>query len=63
MGSDILFDRYYPDVMADKYTQEQYYRGNPKRRDSENINTHEYTNQYKKFDRVYPVDSEGLVQQ
>ena len=63
MGSDMLFDRYYPDVMADKYTQEQYYRGNPKRRDSENINTHDYTNQYKTFDRVYPVDSEGLVQQ
>jgi hypothetical protein len=40
----MLFDRYYTDVMADKYTQEQYYRGNPKRRNSTNINTHNYTN-------------------
>jgi len=44
LGSDILYDRYYTDVMADKYTQEQYYRGNPKRRNSKNINTHDYTN-------------------
>ena len=63
LGSDMLFDRKYTDVMADKYTNEQYYRGNPRRRNSENVDTTDYTDQYSKLDRVYPVDSQGLVQQ
>ena len=64
LGSDMLFDRYYTDVRADKYTQEQYYRGNPVRQGTQNLtNSKEYTNQYKKFDRVYPVRSQNLVQQ
>lgn len=64
LGSDMLFDRYYTDVRADKYTQEQYYRGNPVRQGTENLtNSKEYTNQYKKFDRVYPIGSQNLVQQ
>lgn len=63
MGSDMLFDRYYTDVMADKYTQEQYYRGNPKRQNGEQlINSTQYIDQYNKFDRVYPIESQNLVQ-
>mgnify|MGYP007012504541 CR=1 FL=1 len=58
-----MFDRKYTDVMADKYTNEQYYRGNPRRRNSENVDTTDYTDQYSKLDRVYPVDSQGLIQQ
>ena len=64
MGSDMLFDRYYTDVVADKYTNEQYYRGNPKRQNGVRLNnSSQYTDQYNKFDRVYPVESQGLVQQ
>lgn len=64
MGSDMLFDRYYTDVMADKYTNEQYYRGNPKRQNGEMLNnSSQYTDQYSKFDKVYPVESQSLVQQ
>ena len=64
MGSDMLFDRYYTDVVADKYTHEQYYRGNPKRKNGERLqDSHQYTDQYIKFDRVYPVESQSLVQQ
>ena len=64
MGSDMLFDRYYTDVVADKYTNEQYYRGNPKRQNGERLtDSHQYTDQYTKLDRVYPVESQSLVQQ
>ena len=64
MGSDMLFDRYYTDVVADKYTNEQYYRGNPKRQNEERlIDSTQYTDQYNKFDRVYPIESQSLVQQ
>ena len=64
LGSDIIYDRYYTDVAADKYTYEQYYRADPIRRDGENLtNSTEYTEKYNKFDRVYPIDSQGLVQQ
>ena len=63
MGSDMLFDRYYTDIVADKYTNE-YYRGNPKRQNGERLtDSHQYTDQYSKFDRVYPVESQSLVQQ
>ena len=49
LGSDILYDRYYTDVAARMYTQEQYYRdGN-----YEGL----------RVDRVYPILSEGLVKQ
>ena len=51
MGSNIIFDRKYTDVVAKKLTQEQYYR-------SKN-----YTENYNKLDKVYPVYEEGLVQQ
>ena len=64
LGSDILYDRYYTDVAADKYTYEQYYRANPLRRNGVDLlDSTEYTNQYLKFDRVYPIDSQGLIQQ
>ena len=51
LGSDILYNRYYTDVAASKYTQEQYYRGG---------SGYAYT---KYSDRVYPVYQEGLVKQ
>lgn len=53
LGSNILFNRYYTDVIANKYTKEQHYR-------TDNTN---YTNKYIKFDRVYPIYQEGLVRQ
>ena len=53
LGSDILYDRKFTDVKADKYTYEQYYRSNKS----------EYTDQYKNFDRVYPIYQKALVQQ
>ena len=49
LGSDILYDRHYTDIVADKHTQEQYYRA----KDSD----------YSKIDRVYPKYKENLVQQ
>ena len=52
LGSDILFDRKYTDIVADKLTQEQYYRGGD-----------EYTNNYFKLDKVYPIQQKGLVKQ
>ena len=51
LGSDILYNRYYTDVAASKYTQEQYYRGG---------SGYAYT---KYSDRVYPVYQEGLIKQ
>jgi len=63
MGSDMLYDRDYAEVAYDDYTYEQYYRGNPKRKNKTDIqNSNEYKDQYSKFDKVYPVDSQGLVQ-
>lgn len=53
MGSDMLFNRKYTDIVADKNTQEQYYR-------AKNNN---YQEQYPKMDRVYPTEEKGLVQQ
>lgn len=44
-GEDIIFNRKYTDVYADKYSYEQYYR----------LNNDFYTNQYEKLDRVYPI--------
>ena len=51
MGSNIIFDRNYTDVVAKKLTQEQYYRSK------------DYVKNYNKLDKVYPVYLEGLVQQ
>lgn len=49
LGSNIIFDRKYTDVQADRYTQEQYYRGGK---------------DYKyKFGNCYPKESTRLVQQ
>ena len=64
LGSNILYDRYFTDVAADPYTHEQYYRSNPVRRDGNNLPTNtNYTDQYRKFDKVYPLDSQGLIRQ
>ena len=66
LGSDMLYNRKFTDIVAGKYTNEQYYRGNPKIRDYNEIPSNkenEYLDQYRKFDRVYPIDSQGLVQQ
>ena len=53
LGSNILYNRKFTDVVADKYTQEQYYRSSKS----------DYTNQYKKLDRVYPIYQPNLVKQ
>ena len=64
LGSNMLYDRKYTDIIADRYTEEQYYRANPKRRNDQNLPRNTiYQDQYSKFDRVYPIDSQGLVQQ
>ena len=66
MGSDILYDLDYTDIKADKYTQEQYYNGNPWRKNNndEYVITSEYTDQYNDPSKgVYPVQSIGLVKQ
>ena len=49
LGSDIIYNRYYTDVAASKYTKEQYYRGGK---------DYIYNS-----DRTYPVQNEGLVKQ
>ena len=51
MGSDILFDEYYTDVQATKYTQEQYYR-------AKDNNIYKYD-----LGNAYPVENSGLTQQ
>ena len=74
LGSDIIFNRYYTDVVATKRTQEQYYRGGVDKYTRRVYS--DYETYYKKegppgvnpyrrsgIDRVYPVYSEGLVQQ
>ena len=51
LGSDMLYDRLYTDVIADNYTHEQYYRGG-------------LGYNYGKYkDKVYPVANNGLIQQ
>ena len=66
MGSDIIYDRKYTDVVADPYTYEQYYRGDTI--DPITGQTHNYSNYTKEngsynFDKHYPVQGKGLVQQ
>jgi hypothetical protein len=57
-----MFNRNYSDVLSDNYTHEQHYRGNPIRRNESNLeNSLEYVNQYLKFDKTYPINSQGLV--
>ena len=53
LGSNIIYNRYYTDVAAITYTQEQYYRSK----------SYNYEKQYTKFDKVYPKYETGLVQQ
>ena len=53
LGSDIIYNRYYTDVRASKYTQEQYYR------DKRNPEIYNYEN----LDKVYPIEEAGLNQQ
>lgn len=52
LGSDILYDRYYTDIVSTKYTQEQHLRAGDK-----------YIENYINKDRVYPIYQEGLVKQ
>lgn len=72
LGSDIIYDRYYTDVAADKYTYEQYYRTQQEQRllDDENqlrkaynYNGRDINDNCIGVDKVYPVYSHGLVQQ
>ena len=53
LGSDIIYNRKFTDVVANKLTQEQYYRAKDDK----------YINQYNKIDKVYPIEKQGLVQQ
>lgn len=61
LGSDMLYDRDFTDVIKDPYTYEQYYRTKqePKILDGETKKSYDY----KKIDRVYPINSHGLIQQ
>ena len=66
LGSDILYNRKYTDIVADNYTYEQYYRlkngvdSKSTFDDDEYVNTiYSYTNK----DKVYPAYSHGLKQQ
>ena len=64
LGSDVLYNRYYTDVVANNYTHEQYYRGGTDEYTGRDYSN--YKDQYNKeynFDRVYPVYSHQLVQQ
>lgn len=60
LGSNMLFDRNYKDVASENYTHEQYYRGNPIK---DGGISDDYIEQYKYRDKVYPLKSNGLVQQ
>ncbi len=53
LGSDMLYDRDFDDIIADNHTHEQYYRSS----DSS------YTSKYNKLDKVYPEYKHGLVKQ
>ena len=53
LGSDMLYDRKFTDVIATKLTHEQHYRSSDSK----------YTDQYTKIDRVYPVYQPNLVRQ
>ena len=73
LGSDILFNRKYTDVVADNYTYEQYYRSSEESRSKKKnpselsyLEDDDYINvdyDYSKIDRVYPIYSHGLKQQ
>ena len=52
LGSDMLYNRFYTDVMAGEYTKDQYYR--------KKLSESEYQ---RKLDRLYPTKQQGLVQQ
>lgn len=65
LGSNMLYDRNYTEVTYDNYTYEQYYRGNTI--DPNTGEQHLYKNYEdngrSSFDRHYPVQGKGLVQQ
>ena len=72
LGSDILFNRKYTDVVADNYTYEQYYRSSEDSRSKKKnpelayLEDDDYINvdyDYSKIDKVYPIYSHGLIQQ
>ena len=72
LGSDILYNRYYTDVAANKYTYEQYYRTtNPQKllkdedqfKKAYNYNGTDIHENCIGIDKVYPIYSHGLVQQ
>lgn len=66
LGSDILYDRYFTDVIANKYTYEQYYRGDgisPYNSEQKNEYSKYKTNERFNWDRAYPVENSGLVKQ
>lgn len=63
LGSDMLYDRKFTDVIATKRSLEQYYRGTGIQGNNglSKQNTYDYTK--KSVDKVYPVENTGLVKQ
>lgn len=67
-GHDILYNLKYRDVAADRYTFEQYYRGDGKSPYDDTVNNKytdykDYYNKHYGFDKVYPMESKNLVKQ
>ncbi len=63
LGSDILYNRKYTDVIAIKRSLEQYYRGTGTQGTSGLAKQTTYGYSKKPVDKVYPVENTGLVKQ
>lgn len=63
LGSDILYNRKYTDVIAIKRSLEQYYRGTGTQGNSGLARQNTYDYDRKLVDKVYPVENTGLVRQ
>lgn len=63
LGSDILYNRKYTDVIAIKRSLEQYYRGTGTQGNSGLAKQTTYDYSEKPVDKVYPVENTGLVRQ
>ena len=63
LGSDILYNRKYTDVIAIKRSLEQYYRGTGTQTPSGLAKQTTYDYSGKPVDKVYPVENTGLVRQ
>ena len=63
LGSNILYNRKYTDVIAIKRSLEQYYRGTGTQGNSGLAKQTTYDYSGKPVDKVYPVENTGLVRQ